>query len=164
MSQHAYPTSALAGDYVRAAAGLALVGAPLTAVPLNGAVAGALGIGVALFAGFGLRTLYRHVRPIDLSSEALSVGGPFAVRLPWSELSSVRLAYYATRRDRRDGWMQLRLGAGRRHVTLDSRIEGFEAIARHAALAARRRSLPISAATSTNFAALGIDLEMEDAA
>jgi hypothetical protein len=163
MSQHAYPTSALAGDYARAAAGLALVGVPLTAVPLFSTVAGALGLGIALFAGFGLRTLYRQMRPLDLSGEALSVGGPFPVRLNWSELSSVKLAYYATRRDRRDGWMQLRLAAGRRCVTLDSRIEGFEAIARHAALAARRLGLPVSAATSTNLAALGIDLDMENA-
>ena len=51
----------------------------------------------------------------------------------------MKLAYYSTRRDRRDGWMQLDLRSGWSSVRLDSRIEGFAELVERAARAADDR-------------------------
>jgi hypothetical protein len=68
----------------------------------------------------------------------------------------MKLAYYSTRRDRKSGWMQLKLAAGRSRLSLDSRLDGFERLVRHAALAAAGRDLELSEATAANLHALGI--------
>jgi len=71
------------------------------------------------------------------------------------------LAYYSTRRDRRDGWMQLELRSGWTRVHLDSRIEGFTELVDEAARAARCRGLTLNAATLANLSALGVSLHTE---
>ena len=68
----------------------------------------------------------------------------------------MRLAYYSTSRDRKTGWMQLELGAGRTRLSLDSRLDGFDAVVRHAVAAAADRDLQLSEATAANLQALGI--------
>jgi hypothetical protein len=55
--------------------------------------------------------------------------------------------------------MQLVLKGAGRHITIDSRIEGFEEIARAAAHAALDRGIEITPTTAANFGALGIVLE-----
>ena len=70
----------------------------------------------------------------------------------------MKLAYYSTRRDRRDGWMQLELR--RRRVDdpprqPDRRVRASWSSA--SALAAAARELELSAATIANLEALGIE-------
>jgi hypothetical protein len=60
------------------------------------------------------------------------------------------------RRDGSAGWLHLALRAGRQRLRLDSRIDGFAAIATRAAEAARRRRLVLNTATANNLASLGI--------
>ncbi|HZS84379.1 MAG TPA: hypothetical protein VFA50_16005 [Stellaceae bacterium] len=163
MSRHAYPLSALAGDYARAAAGLALALPPLVLLPLNRYVFAVFALLAALFLLFAWRTLLRQLGPIEMSEEAIASLGPFATRLEWAGLDEMKLAYYATRRDGRSGWMQLALRAGGRRLRLDSRIEGFAAIVARAVAAARQRGLPLSAATASNVTALGIALAPAEA-
>ena len=74
------------------------------------------------------------------------------------------LVYYSTRRDRRDGWMQLELRSGWKKVCLDSRIEGFADLVSRSASAAKVRGLTLNAATSANLAALGASLHTEPGA
>jgi hypothetical protein len=158
MSEHRYPTDALIGDYVRAGAGLLLVGAPLVLIPLNIYVEGMLVGLAALFGAFGGLTALRQLRPIEVGEEGIAARGPFPVRLTWEALEGVTLRYFATRRDGSSGWMELKLrGAGRR-LLLDSRIDGFNDIAQRTARAAARRHLPVTPATAANFAALGIPM------
>jgi hypothetical protein len=52
--------------------------------------------------------------------------------------------------------MQLQLGAGRARLSLDSRLDGFEQLARQAAHAAVERGLELSDATAANLQALGV--------
>jgi len=130
MSEHRYPTDALVGDYVRAGAGMALTGLPLALTPLN----------------------------VYVAEDGIALVGPFPARLAWAALESVSLRYFATRRDGAKGWMELRLAGEGGRVMLDSRIEGFDRIARQAAVAAERRHLSLNPTTTTNFAALGIRL------
>lgn len=158
MSEHRYPTDALLGDYVRAGAGLLLAGAPLVLVPLNIYVEGVLGVLAALFACFGALTALRHARRIEVGEEGIAARGPFPVRLTWEALDGVNLRYFATRRDGSKGWMELKLrGAGHR-LLLDSRIDGFNDIAQRTARVAAQRHLPLTPATTANFAALGISM------
>jgi hypothetical protein len=159
MSSHAYPANALMGDYGRAALGLTLVALPFATVhlaPSTMVILGGLGV---LFGAFALRTWTRHASQIRVDETGIATAGPVPARLDWGQLEQVKLAFYATKRDGSNGWMQLALKGGRRRLTIDSRIENFEAILRAAAAAARARGLKVSPATAANFAAFGLELE-----
>ena len=155
-SRHVYPASAMVGDYLRAAAGLVPSGVLFATVPI-GAVAGALiGGFAAIFAVFGLRTALRHGTSIAMTDAHLLAHGARRCVIAWAELDRLKLAYYSTRRDRKSGWMQLELAAGRTRLKLDSRIDGFDRLVRRAAEAAAARDVPLSDATLANLEALGI--------
>jgi len=156
MSEHRYPTDALLGDYLRAGAGMMLTGLPLALTPLNAYVAAALGGLTALFGAFGGLTALRQLRRVELRPDGIALVGPFPARLAWAALESVSLRYFATRRDGAKGWMELRLAGEGGRLMLDSRIQGFDRIARQAAEAAERRHLALNPTTTNNFAALGI--------
>jgi hypothetical protein len=156
MTDHAYPNSAMVGDYLRAAAGF-VPAAAIFAVPAAGVAAtGVAASFAALFLLFGLRTALRHATHILTDETGMTAAGPLAATIRWAELEQVKLAYYSTRRDRRDGWMQLELAAGGSRLRLDSRIDGFEALAARAARAAAARGLELDVATLANLDALGI--------
>ena len=156
MTDHGYPNSAMVGDYLRAAAGF-VPAAAMFAVPAAGTAAIGVAAGfAALFLLFGLRTAVRHATHIGANETAIAAAGPLAATIRWAELDRMKLAYYSTRRDRRDGWMQLQLGAGRLRLRLDSRIDGFEELLARAARAAAVRGIELDAATLANLEALGI--------
>jgi len=147
----------MVGDYRRAAAGFVPTAAILLAAPL-GAVGGVvLGGFAALFLLFGIRTALRHRTQVEMTDIGLSASGPLGATIRWDDLDSIKLAYYSTRRDRRDGWMQLELRAGSSRIRLDSRIDGFTALVERAARAAEARGLERSAATAANLEALGVE-------
>ncbi len=158
MTHYAYPTSAMLGDYLRAAAGLVPTTAILAIAPVGAVAASVLGGFAALFAVFGIRTALRHGTRIVVTEEALRASGWFRASIVWGELEKMKLAYYSTRRDRRDGWMQLELRSGWSILRLDSRIEGFSELVDRSAKAAERRGIPLNAATLANLQALGIRL------
>jgi len=135
---------------------MVLTGLPLVLTPLNIYVASVLGGLTALFGVFGLLTALRQLRRVELREDAIALLGPFPARVAWAALESVNLRYFATRRDGAKGWMELRLAGEGRRLMLDSRIDGFDRIARQAAVAAERRHLSLNPTTTTNFAALGI--------
>ncbi|HVC50842.1 MAG TPA: hypothetical protein VND87_02350 [Stellaceae bacterium] len=156
VTRHAYPTAAMAGDYLRAAAGLVPAGALLVSVPVETFGGVVLTGFAALFGLFGVRTMLRHASSIELDPTELRLSGVQRRVITWSALDRMKLAYYSTRRDRRAGWMQLELRAGGATVRLDSRIEGFDAVVRRAAAAANARGLELNPATVSNLQALGI--------
>jgi hypothetical protein len=156
VTRHRYPPAALAGDYARAGAGLALTLPPLALLQLNPVVATVFALLAVLFVVFAWRTLVRQLGAIEVSESEIRARGPFPVGIAWGALDEIKLGYYATRRDGSSGWMQLVLRAGRRRLRLDSRIEGFAAIAARAASAARQRRLALGDATVNNLAALGV--------
>jgi hypothetical protein len=144
MTTHAYSSESLIGDYGRAALGFGLVTIPLVTVELGRWV---------------MAMAKRQLSPIQLDETGITAAGPFPTRLEWSALERVKLGYYATKRDRSSGWMQLVLKGAGRQITVDSRIDGFEEIARAAAQAALDRGIEITPTTAANFGALGIVLE-----
>src|SRR5437588_10857569 len=60
VTRHAYPASAMTGDYLRAAAGLVPSGLLLATLPTGATAAVVLGGFAAIFALVGLRTALRH--------------------------------------------------------------------------------------------------------
>lgn len=158
MTRHAYPPSALLGDYLRALAGFIPAVAVLVFSPVGAVAATVLGGFATLFAVFGVRTAFRHYTRIELTEAALRASGLPRACIPWNKLDRMKLSYYSTRRDSRGGWMQLELRAGSSTLCIDSRIEGFSELVSASAAAAERRGLLLEPATSVNLEALGVDL------
>jgi hypothetical protein len=151
-----YPVASLYPDYLRSALGLGLTVSPLLVLDLAEAVAVLLGGLGVLFAWFGARTVVRHLSRVELSGETIAVSGPRPRRLAWRDLERMKLAYYAPRRSRDDGWLQLTLSGGGRPIRLDSTLSGFDQVLGEAARAARAKALPLDPATEANLAALGL--------
>lgn len=153
-----YPASAMAGDYLRAVAGLAPAVLILALVPVGRIAAVVLCAFAAIFAAFALRTALRHATRLECDETGLRAIGPRRAVILWERLDRFKLAYYSTRRDRKSGWMQLELAAGRARLGADSRLDGFERLVRRAALAAAARGVTLSPASAANLEALGIRL------
>jgi hypothetical protein len=158
MTCYAYPTSAMYGDYLRAAAGFVPTAAILATMPVGVVAATVLSGFGAIFAVFGLRTMLRHGTRFEITESNLRASGLCRTSITWEEVDRMTLAYYSTRRDRRDGWMQLEVRSGRKKVRLDSRIEGFAELVGKSASAAKSRGLALNAVTVANLAALGVSL------
>lgn len=159
MSTLRYGFEALRADYLRAAGGLALTLGPALFIPFDSAAMYVLGPVALLFLVFGLRIWRRQMSRVELDAAGISLFSPQRVSLPWNELRAVKLSYYSTRADRTGGWMQLTLKGDTQTIRLDSSLDGFERVARLAAATARERGLELTAATQSNFGALGIDAE-----
>jgi hypothetical protein len=144
------------GDYLRAGAGFVPVMAILVCTPLGPVATGILAGLAALFAVFGLRTALRHATRFEATETGLAAYGPLSSTIRWAELDQIKLAYYSTRRDRREGWMQLDLRAGGALIRLDSRVDGFNHLVERSATAAAARGVGVSATTAANLQALGI--------
>lgn len=158
VTRHGYPAMAMAGDYLRAAAGLVPCLVLLMSVsPLSvgGMVLGGLAV---VFGAFAVRTVLRHGTRIEAGDDGVRSVGAWRRAISWHELDRMKLGYYSTRRDRRAGWMQLDLGAGKARIKLDSRIDGFDDLVRRVAIVAAERRLELSPATVSNLQALGIRL------
>ena len=160
VARFSYPASAMLGDYLRGAASDDPEGAQrlliLATVSVGSVAAVVLAGFAAIFGAFAIRTALRHGTSLEVSDTELRATGLRPVAIPWRELDRMRLAFYSTRRDRKSGWMQLELGAGRARLSADSRLEGFDRLVRHAAIAAAERNLELSEATAANLQALGI--------
>ena len=156
MNKLHYPAKALAGDYARAAIGVALTLAP------------SIGLGewslahwfllplAALFAGFGFKTWRRGRQSVTWDAIGVSLSGPGAARLDWNDLRSFKLAFFSTTRDRTGGWMQLKLSSDAARIDADSSGAGFADLVSAAFVQAERHGVSVDAASRENLKALGI--------
>jgi hypothetical protein len=157
MEQYRYPTTSLVPDYLRVAFGMAITAGPLVALDLAPGVAVLLFGLTLLFAWFGARTAMRHFSWVELSAADIALGGPLRRRLPWHDVRRMRLSYYAPRRARQDGWLQLTLrGPSGPAIRVDSTLDGFDEVLRRAMRAVALNGLPLDPATEANLAALGL--------
>lgn len=152
-----YPINALLADYGRAALGLAATGGPLLFVPPNPAMVIILGGMAGLFLIFGLRTGLRQLTTVEVSERGVRVTGLRSTALDWTVLKGLRIRYYSTRRDRTQGWMQLKLDGPDGTIGFDSHLDGFDELVKRAAAAARTAGLTLNEATLDNLGALGIE-------
>jgi hypothetical protein len=154
-----YPRPTLVADYMRATAGVLLCGTPLLLLEVNRWLALILGLGFLLFAVFLARTALRHLTRYVLGPDTLCADGPAGTLVEWNRLDRLKLSYFSTKRDRRDGWMQLTVGSvGGRTVKVDSSLDGFHDVVERAARAAEASGLPLSEATRANLKAMGISV------
>ena len=161
MSHHRYPRSSLLADYARAAIGIVVVGIPLVLAGLSG-IAAVLVIALwGLFVAYGIRTVVRHLTTVDVSEIGIRTLGPLPRAIPWADLRDVQLRYYSTRRDRRDGWMQLKVAGEGRSIGIDSSLEGFDGVLEQVAAEARRQHLELNEATAENLQQRGVGAEVK---
>lgn len=165
-TQHRYQLAALRGDYIRSAAGIVLTGLPLLVA--GGALVPSLILGVlaATFGAFGIRTWLRQISTIRIEPEAIRLhrygqSDP-GKTIAWDAVDTVKLAYYSTRRDKAQGWMNLKIVGSGSIITVDSMIDGFDDVSLVAAKAAVDRGLALNDTTVRNFAALGIIIDCID--
>ncbi len=140
-------------DYFAAAGGLFVCGYILLTpgvVPVLFAIAIVLCI---LFGVFAVQTLRRQRLRLTLTGDKLSVE-PRGGEIVWSQLNTLKLDYFSTRRDGENGWMQLTLEGNGTTVSVDSRLQGFDELIEHAVRAARTHSLELGETTRSNIAGL----------
>lgn len=150
-----YPRDTVLADWLRAAAGFAVTAGPLMALPMAWPLQMVLGAMAAVFAVFGVQTWLRQRLRIELDEDGFEARPRYG-RVSWENLRGVSLAYFSTRRDRANGWFELKLGTPAGNMRVDSRMTGFEGLAAAAVQAAHRRGLAMSATSMANCRELGI--------
>jgi hypothetical protein len=156
VSVHRYPPQTLIGDYMRAGLGLLLTVPPLLFLDPDTAIALALGIVAAVCLFFVARTVERNRAAVSLDDEKITLTGFRSASVRWAELARMTLAYYAVKRDKTGGWMEITLKDANATIKLDSRLENFGAIVIKAAQVARERRIPLNQITLSNLKALKI--------
>jgi hypothetical protein len=156
MSVHRYSLQSLLPDYFRGGAGLIIGGGGWLLAPSVLHVIVIFGGLTVLFLLFTMRTVARQYTRIEMTDDAITCGGTRRLALRWSDLDHVKLRYYSTRRNRSGGWMTLKLASGRTAITVDSNIDGFDAIAARAARSIIDNRVATDDITLANLAALGL--------
>lgn len=152
---HRYPAAALRGDYMRAAAGLAVTVPALVLAPLPRWAGAVLAVLAALFAWLALRTARRQRAMVTSDDDGISCDGR---RIAWDALGDVRLTWYGNRKMSR-GVMEMTLRGPGARIDIDSRITGFADIARRVHGALRARAIEPGPRTRENFRALNLPLD-----
>lgn len=154
MTELRYAPTAVAGDVLRALAGAAVcAGVLLGASPVPW-LAVLLALACLLFVSFGARAVWRVRQRFALRDEGLQLEHRGCL-LAWSSLRRFRLKYFSTRRDHRDGWLELRLGFADGDVQVDSRLIGFDGLLDMALNRAVAAGLELDPATRRNLEWLG---------
>ena len=160
---HRYPARALAGDYIRAAAGLAVGLGVLLSTPLSPAIVAIFGSWSALFGYFAFRTVQRNVTRVAITDTEICDVGLRTRVMAWADLQWLKLRYFGTKRQARaeGGFMQLKLKGGGRSLTYDSGMEGFDYVAWRAAKAIRDNGFSMDPTSAGNLLSLGVDADQE---
>ncbi len=163
MKVYRYSGRSLAGDYLRAAIGLAVgLGVSISA-PEGPVILFLFGGVTALFAYFAYRTVHRHMTRVAVTDEAIRDTG-FGTRvMAWSDLQRIKLRYFGTKRQQRSssGFMQINMRDSRTSLTYDWSLNGFDHIAWRAAKALRENGVSMDSASAGNLLTMGFDADGE---
>jgi xanthosine utilization system XapX-like protein len=158
-----YTGRALVGDYIRAAAGLAVGLGVLLSTPASPAIVAIFGGWSVLFGYFAYRTIQRNMTRVAITdTEICDVG--FRTRvMAWQDLKWLKLRYFGTKRQTvtEGGFMQLKLRGGGRSLTYDSGLDGFDYVAWRAAKAIRENGHSLDPTSAGNLLGLGVDADRE---
>ena len=144
-----YPKGTFRGDCLRGVAGLAMI-LVLLSLAVPSIVASSLLLGIAVVFSIHIFTAWRRAQyRYTLSDEAL-IRYPDGLQIQWSGLCDLKLAYFTTRRDYREGWFELKLVAGQQVITVDSRLDGFNSLLQRATRAAQYNHLQLCPSTCMN--------------
>ncbi len=155
-TNHGYSLVNLRADYFRAFVGFIICFAPyvLGAEPVGGVLI-LLGC-AALFAIYGLRTIFRQLARIELDEQKIAMKIIKYRVIPWEKLTELSLSYFTTWRSGGNGWMQLRLKGAGQTFRFESNLSDFEQVVRSAVGAAMNNKLELSSSTLRNIDALNI--------
>jgi hypothetical protein len=156
VSVHRYPPQTLIGDYMRAGLGLLLTVVPLWSLQPGTAMGLALAVIAAICLFFVARTVERNRIVVSLEDDAITVTGFRKAAMRWDDMARMNLAYYALKRDKTDGLLEVTLKDAATTIKLDSRLENFGAILVKAARVARERRIPLNRITLDNLRVLKI--------
>ena len=151
-----YPQRAIKIDYICAISGLLFSLFPIILTSALPAVYGILTFTALLFFLFGLRTLIRQNTFFEISEDGISVGGWLHYSIAWSDVQELKISYFSTKRDRTEGWMQLKLCAPNRTLRVDSTLNNFCELVSEAAQKTFRNELELTPGTARNLKALGV--------
>ena len=154
MSVYRYPLPRILADYFLGGSGTLMSAGLVALAPTSKFVLVAFGGLTGLFLLFTIRTALRHRLRIAADADGIRLSGGWVRSLRWDEVEAVRLRYFSTRRSRKGGWMTLTMRGRGQRVSVDSHLDGFEALARRVAEAAQARNLTLDQTTESNFAAL----------
>lgn len=150
-----YAVSRLVGDYVRATLGLLITGLPMSQLPVTSIGFWLLLICALMFAGLGLHTIYRQIARIVMTDDGIE-SYPRKAMIEWKVVREIKLSYFSTRTDRKNGWMQLSIYSRGGRLRIDSRIDNFHTVASTVLDNTRHSNVLLSEASSSNFEALGL--------
>lgn len=159
MTWYRYRLVSLLPDWLRSVTGLG-IGMILTiftvALPLLFYIGLAL---TMLFLAFAATTVLRQCTSVGVDGSGVAVrrtclGRLGDARIGWSEMRDIRLRYFSTRRDRSKGWMQLRMSASGKRLTVDSAINEFPRLVTTVTDAAAAHGLSLDPITLANVDAL----------
>jgi uncharacterized membrane protein len=114
---------------------------------------------VVLFGFYLAATAARYWSVIEIDDTGIRRrGGLFpAAAIKWAELERFELRHFPLSRDRKEGWMDLKLrGSGKQTILIDDRIDGFGQVLARAWAGARVAEVGISEATHANLIAAGL--------
>lgn len=163
MMVYRYPGRALAGDYLRAGAGLVVGLGVLLSTPLSPVIVAIFGSWTALFGYFAYRTIQRNLTRVAVTDTEICDVGLHTRVMAWGDLQWLKLRYFGTKRQARaqGGFMQLKLKGGGRSLTYDSGMEGFDYVAWRAAKAIRENGFSMDPTSAGNLLSLGVDADQE---
>ncbi len=165
-----YPRDRLHEDFIKAGIGLLIAVFLVAVVPASPVAIGlaALSAGAGLWLGReALRRRYMLMR-VDSKSVHAVIKAPAIVMLmfrrevaiAWDDLALLKLRWFATRRDRSQGFFELTLrarAAGRStRLVVDDRLNDFPRLLAEARDAARRNGLMLDEATVHNLAGVPV--------
>ncbi|GHD39336.1 hypothetical protein GCM10017083_01080 [Thalassobaculum fulvum] len=156
MTTHRYERRAIVGDFIRGGFGLLLTVGPVLLMPMVTWLAVAFSAFAALFAVYLFRTWLRSATALEVDDGGIRSTGPFGRAIRWDALDALDLRYFATRRDKEGGWMQVKLRGDGAAIAAESSLDGFETVVARAADAATRNRLALSDVTRENLKALGL--------
>lgn len=154
MSVHTYPLTAVIGDYTRSLLGLAISIVPFYVAPSKPFVTYLFTAMIGAFVVYGLRTVARHLTRIEISDEGIRINLPTSRAIAWTDVETMRLRFFSTKRKSANGWFQLVVSGAGRHIAVESSIGDFHDVVTRTAAAAARNRLVLDDVTASNLAAL----------
>jgi hypothetical protein len=155
---HRWPVRALSGDIIRGAVACGVALFFLLLIPIASIV---FFIVLALGVVFGLylaSTLSRLRSTIEVDEQGVRLSGGLlgTKSVKWRELRRFELRYFSLKRDRTEGWMDLKLQGSGQTIAIDDRLDRFHEVLARAWEAARAADVGVSEATHANLIAAGI--------
>lgn len=157
MTAYRYRRDGLVADYLRAGGGFGLMTLLFFGSSAGPVVRFILVMLAVLFAVYGLRTWRRQYTAVIADEDGISTAGLIRASLAWGDLTSMKLSYYSTKREKGGGWMQLILGGAGKRLKIESTLEGFDQVVALAARQAGARRLELSPTTLENLRSLGVE-------